>query len=49
MIQCNIGFAELAVNMPEAHVEQTIPVLVDILRDVPYIDFDQCLFWEGKS
>ncbi|EPS96826.1 hypothetical protein FOMPIDRAFT_1052946 [Fomitopsis schrenkii] len=45
-VQCNIGFAELAVSLPEAHVDQTVPVLVDILRDVPYIDFDQCLFWE---
>lgn len=47
-VQCNIGFAELAVSLPEAHVDQTVPVLVDILRDVPYIDFDQCLFWEGE-
>lgn len=45
-VQCNIGFAELAVNLPDAHVDQTVPVLIDILRDVPYIDFDQCLFWE---
>ncbi|KAH9930753.1 atypical/PIKK/PI4K protein kinase [Fomitopsis serialis] len=48
-VQCNIGFAELAVSLPDAHVEQTVPVLVDILRDVPYIDFDQCLFWEEWS
>ncbi|KAH9843165.1 atypical/PIKK/PI4K protein kinase [Rhodofomes roseus] len=45
-VQCSIGFAELAVSLPDVHVEQTVPVLVDILRDVPYIDFDQCLFWE---
>ncbi|KAH9952080.1 atypical/PIKK/PI4K protein kinase [Amylocystis lapponica] len=45
-IHCNIGFAELAVNLPDAHVNHTIPVLVDILRDIPYIDFDQCLAWE---
>ncbi|PCH37888.1 atypical/PIKK/PI4K protein kinase [Wolfiporia cocos MD-104 SS10] len=45
-VQCNIGFAELAVSLPDAHVGQTVPVLVDILRDIPYIDFDQCLFWE---
>ncbi|OCH92135.1 atypical/PIKK/PI4K protein kinase [Obba rivulosa] len=44
--QCNIGFAELAVNLPHAHVNDTVPVLVDILRDVPYIDFDKCLAWE---
>ncbi|GBE82149.1 Phosphatidylinositol 4-kinase stt4 [Sparassis crispa] len=45
-IQCNVGFAELAVNLPNSHVNETIPVLVDILRDVPYVDFDQCLAWE---
>ncbi|OBZ65790.1 hypothetical protein A0H81_14348 [Grifola frondosa] len=45
-VQCNIGFAELAVNLPDAHVSDSLPVLVDILRDVPYIEFDQCLAWE---
>ncbi|CDO73608.1 hypothetical protein BN946_scf185014.g78 [Trametes cinnabarina] len=45
-VQCNIGFAELAVNLPHAHVNDTVPVLIDILRDVPYIDFDQCLSWD---
>jgi phosphatidylinositol 4-kinase A len=24
-----------------------VPALVDIIRDIPYIDFDQCLSWEG--
>ncbi|KAI8989762.1 atypical/PIKK/PI4K protein kinase [Trametes punicea] len=45
-VQCNIGFAELAINLPYAHVDDTVPVLIDILRDVPYIDFDQCLSWD---
>ncbi|EMD38197.1 hypothetical protein CERSUDRAFT_113350 [Gelatoporia subvermispora B] len=45
-VQCNIGFAELALNLPDAHVNDTLPVLVDILRDVAYIDFDRCLTWE---
>ncbi|KIP08777.1 hypothetical protein PHLGIDRAFT_364236 [Phlebiopsis gigantea 11061_1 CR5-6] len=45
-VQCNIGFAELAVNMPDSLVEDTVPVLVHILRDVPYIDFDRCLAWD---
>ncbi|KAI0934808.1 hypothetical protein AcW1_006214 [Taiwanofungus camphoratus] len=45
-VYCNIGFAELAVNLPDVHVDHTVPVLIDILRDVPYIDFDQCLDWE---
>ncbi|TCD70919.1 phosphatidylinositol-4- kinase [Steccherinum ochraceum] len=48
-IHCNIGFAELAVNLPHAHVEATVPVLVDILRDIPYIDFDRCFTWDGEE
>ncbi|KAL1947994.1 hypothetical protein VTO73DRAFT_13718 [Trametes versicolor] len=45
-VQCNIGFAELAVNLPHAHVNATVPVLIEILFDVPYIDFDRCLSWD---
>lgn len=33
--------------MPNSHVEDTVPVLIDILRDVPYIDFDRCMAWDG--
>ncbi|KII89099.1 hypothetical protein PLICRDRAFT_698221 [Plicaturopsis crispa FD-325 SS-3] len=47
---CNIAFGELVVNFPHDHLSSTIdtiiPVLVDVLRDVPHIDFDQCLAWE---
>ena len=46
-MQCNIGFAELAVNMPDSLVEDTMPVLIDVLRDVPHIDFDRCMAWDG--
>ncbi|THH29581.1 hypothetical protein EUX98_g4604 [Antrodiella citrinella] len=45
-VHCNIGFAELAVNLPDAHVDATVPVLIDILRDIPYIDFDRCFTWD---
>ena len=48
-VHCNIGFAELAVNMPDTLVDETVPVLIEILRDVPYIDFDRCLAWDGES
>jgi hypothetical protein len=48
-IRCHIGFAELAMSLPDSHVASTIPVLVDILRDVPLIDFDESLSWEGVS
>jgi phosphatidylinositol 4-kinase len=48
-IQCNIGFAELAVSLPDGYIETTIPVLLDILRDIPHIDFDQCMAWDGEE
>ncbi|KAM5531731.1 hypothetical protein V8D89_014580 [Ganoderma adspersum] len=32
--------------MPHSHVDDIVPVLVDILGDVPYIDFDRCLSWD---
>ncbi len=35
-------------NLPDIHVNETVPVLIDILRDIPYIDFDHCLAWDGK-
>ena len=34
-------------SLPDAHIETTVPVLVEVLRDVPYIDFDHCLAWDG--
>ncbi|KAJ6618823.1 hypothetical protein B0H10DRAFT_2217316 [Mycena sp. CBHHK59/15] len=49
-VHCNIAFGELVVNFPEVHVANAIdtlmPALIDVLRDVPYIDFDKCLSWE---
>ncbi|KAJ7047187.1 hypothetical protein C8F04DRAFT_987659 [Mycena alexandri] len=49
-VHCNIAFGELVVNFPEVHIANAIdtlmPALIDVLRDVPYIDFDKCLSWE---
>jgi hypothetical protein len=51
-VHCSIAFGELVVNFPEIHVtnniDSVVPVLIDILRDVPFIDFDKCLSWEGE-
>ncbi|KAJ7085721.1 hypothetical protein B0H15DRAFT_846088 [Mycena belliarum] len=48
-VHCNIAFGELVVNFPEVHIANAIdtlmPALIDVLRDVPYIDFDKCLSW----
>ncbi|KAK7034075.1 Phosphatidylinositol 4-kinase stt4 [Paramarasmius palmivorus] len=50
---CNIAFGELVVNFPDSHIAETVdtlmPVLIDVLRDVPYIDFDRSLCWEGMT
>ncbi|KAE9409758.1 hypothetical protein BT96DRAFT_962286 [Gymnopus androsaceus JB14] len=49
-VHCNIAFGELVVNFPDSHISENIdtlmPVLIDVLRDVPHIDFDKCLSWE---
>ncbi|KAG6868817.1 hypothetical protein C0993_009699 [Termitomyces sp. T159_Od127] len=48
-VHCNIAFGELVINFPESHINNNIdvlmPVLTDILNDVPFIDFDKCLSW----
>lgn len=46
--RCNIGFSELSVNMSPALLHSTVPVLLDVLRDIPYIDFDMNLTWDGE-
>ncbi|KAF8334229.1 uncharacterized protein EI90DRAFT_3051526 [Cantharellus anzutake] len=48
-IECNIAFGELALNVPAVKVQETVQVLIDILRDVPFIDFPQCLTWSEWS
>ncbi|KAJ3753010.1 hypothetical protein EV360DRAFT_88184 [Lentinula raphanica] len=49
-VLCNIAFGELVVNFPDNHISENIdtlmPVLKDVLRDVPHIEFDKCLSWE---
>ncbi|KAG6820652.1 hypothetical protein H0H93_013851 [Arthromyces matolae] len=52
-VHCNIAFGQLIVNFPESHITNNIdvlmPVLVNILNDVPFIDFDECLSWQYWS
>ncbi|KAF6763882.1 atypical/PIKK/PI4K protein kinase [Ephemerocybe angulata] len=49
-VHCNIAFGELVVNFstPEdgQSLDKVIAVLIDILRDIPFIDFDPSLSWE---
>ena len=34
--------------MSPSLLHSTVPVLLDVLRDIPYIDFDMNLTWDGK-
>ncbi|KAJ8594622.1 hypothetical protein M405DRAFT_469254 [Rhizopogon salebrosus TDB-379] len=47
---CNIAFGELVANFPDEHIAKQIdtlvPVLLDLLHDVPRMDFDRCLSWD---
>jgi phosphatidylinositol 4-kinase len=45
---CHVGFAQVAAKIPESQVASVVPVLIDILRDVPRMEFDQCLVWDGE-
>jgi phosphatidylinositol 4-kinase len=52
-VHCNIAFGELVVKFPESRIKGAIDTLIlaltDILQDVPLIDFDECLSWQGMS
>ncbi|KZV73387.1 atypical/PIKK/PI4K protein kinase [Peniophora sp. CONT] len=45
-VRANIGFAELSVNMNKNLVSSAIPVLLDILRDIPFIECANNLSWD---
>ncbi|KAF8969865.1 hypothetical protein BDZ97DRAFT_1937223 [Flammula alnicola] len=48
-VHCSIAFGDLVVDFPNSHItdsiDTVISVLIDILRDVPFIDFDTSLSW----
>lgn len=44
---CHIGFAQVAAKLPDPHVDSVVRVLIEVLRDIPRMDFDQCLVWDG--
>lgn len=47
-VNCNIAFGELAHNLPASHAAKSVTVLVDMLKDIPYIDFEPSLAWDGE-
>jgi len=50
-VHCSVAFGELVIKFPESQIKDNIDtlmlVLIDILRDVPFLDFDECLSWQG--
>ncbi|TFK30200.1 atypical/PIKK/PI4K protein kinase [Coprinopsis marcescibilis] len=48
-VHCNIAFGEFVVNFPTVQLgkskDRILSALLDILRDVPFIDFDPSLSW----
>jgi phosphatidylinositol 4-kinase len=46
---CNIAFGDLVMHFPDPQISTSIetlmPVLVGMLKDVPFIDFDKSLSW----
>ncbi|KAG8969691.1 phosphatidylinositol-4- kinase [Tulasnella sp. 419] len=44
-VHCNIAFGELACNVPASHAANSVSVLVDVLQDIAYIDFEKSLQW----
>lgn len=52
-VHCNIAFGEMVVNFPTVQLDKSIEpmmsALLDILRDVPFIDFDPSLSWHGTQ
>ncbi|KAL1746282.1 hypothetical protein HDZ31DRAFT_3047, partial [Schizophyllum fasciatum] len=52
-VHCNIGFGELVINFPDARVatsyDTLLPTLIGIVKDIPRVDFDKSLYWQGKG
>lgn len=47
MVHANIAFGELAPSLAVKDVENAVLMLIAILGDVSFIDFDPCLSWSG--
>lgn len=52
-IQCNIAFGELVVNFSDSYISNSIdtvvPLLIDMLRDHPFLTIDKTLSWNGNT
>ncbi|TFK42384.1 hypothetical protein BDQ12DRAFT_676115 [Crucibulum laeve] len=49
-VHCNIAFGELVVNFSDVHINGTVDAVVgallDVLQDIPFIQFDKSLSWQ---
>jgi len=45
-VNCHIGFAQMAMNLPAPSVDSTVEILLGILDDIPDMDFDETLMWD---
>ena len=45
------AFGELVVNFSDSHISDSvdtiIPVIIDLLFNIPFTDFDRSLSWDG--
>ncbi len=50
-VHCNTAFGDMVVDFPDHRIldsiDKVMPVLIEILRDAPYVDFDKSLSWIG--
>ncbi|KAI5900497.1 uncharacterized protein SCHCODRAFT_01055286, partial [Schizophyllum commune H4-8] len=52
-VHCNIGFGELVINFPDSRIASSIdtilPTLIGIVKEIPRVDFDKSLYWQGAE
>lgn len=46
-IRANVGFAELSTNLSGELTQTAVPVLLEILSDIPFIECANNLTWDG--
>ena len=39
----------MTMSLPQSHVDDTFPILLNILNDIPDMDFDETLMWDSMS